>query len=97
MPFPSTLTTLALYQSSLRWFEACSCKPAPRDLPSSLAQLRGALTDRIYTVWQNPLPGDFRKEVSRLEGKFARHPDFEDSTKALKILILKNNECPLYC
>jgi len=23
---------------------------------------------------------DFRKEVSRLEGKFARQPDFEDST-----------------
>ena len=32
--------------SSLRWFEACSCKPAPRDLPSSLVQLRGALTER---------------------------------------------------
>ena len=38
--FSSTLTTTALYHSSLRWFEACSCKPAPRDLPSSLAQLR---------------------------------------------------------
>ena len=38
--FSLTLTTLALYQRSLRWFEACSCKPAPRGLPSSLAQLR---------------------------------------------------------
>jgi hypothetical protein len=28
--FSLTLTTLALYQRSLRWFEACSCKPAPR-------------------------------------------------------------------
>jgi hypothetical protein len=38
--FPLTLTTVALYQSRLRRFEACSCKPAPRDLPSSLVQLR---------------------------------------------------------
>jgi hypothetical protein len=30
----------ALYRYSLRWFEACSCKPAPRGLPSSLVQLR---------------------------------------------------------
>ena len=28
--FSLTLTTLALYQSSLRWFETCSCKPVPR-------------------------------------------------------------------
>ena len=41
------LTTLVLYQSSLRWFEACSCKPTSRDLPSSLARPRGAL--RIET------------------------------------------------
>ncbi|UPA55381.1 hypothetical protein MWH06_01705 [Wolbachia pipientis] len=34
-----TLTTLALYQSSLWLFEACSCKPAPRGPPSSTAQL----------------------------------------------------------
>ena len=27
---------MALYHSSLRWFEACSCKPASRGLPSSL-------------------------------------------------------------
>jgi len=31
---------MALYQSSLRWFETCSCKPASRGQPSSLAQLR---------------------------------------------------------
>ncbi len=37
--FSLTLTTLALDQSSLRWFEACSCKPAPRGLPSSSTQL----------------------------------------------------------
>jgi hypothetical protein len=37
--FSLTLTTLALYQSSLRWFETCSCKPVPRGLPSSFEQL----------------------------------------------------------
>ena len=31
-----TLTTMTLYHSSLRWFEASSCKPTSRDLPSSL-------------------------------------------------------------
>jgi hypothetical protein len=31
---------MALYQCSLRWFEACSCKPTPKDLPSSSVQLR---------------------------------------------------------
>jgi hypothetical protein len=29
----------------LKSFEACSCKPTSRGLPSSLAQLRGTLTD----------------------------------------------------
>jgi hypothetical protein len=37
--FSLTLTTLALYQRSLRRFETCSCKPVPRGLPSSFAQL----------------------------------------------------------
>ncbi|MDO9529848.1 MAG: serine hydrolase domain-containing protein [Syntrophales bacterium] len=37
---------MALYHCSLRWFEASSCKPASRDLPSSLVQPRGALTIR---------------------------------------------------
>jgi len=37
--FSLMLTTLALDQGSLRWFEAFSCKPAPRDLPSSSTQL----------------------------------------------------------
>ena len=41
--FSLTLTTMALYHSSLRWFGACSCKPTPRDLPSSFVQPRGAL------------------------------------------------------
>ena len=31
---------MAFDHSSLRCFEACSCKPTPRDLPSSLTQLR---------------------------------------------------------
>ena len=29
-PFPATLTTRALYSSSLQWFEACACTPTPR-------------------------------------------------------------------
>jgi hypothetical protein len=37
--FSLTLTTMALYQCSLRWFEACSCKPTSRGLPSSLPHL----------------------------------------------------------
>ncbi len=40
LPFPSTLTTRALYPRSLRRFGTCSCKPVPRGLPSSLAQHR---------------------------------------------------------
>jgi hypothetical protein len=36
--FSSTLTTSALYDRSLRWFEAGSCKPAPRGQPSSPVQ-----------------------------------------------------------
>jgi hypothetical protein len=38
--FSLKLTTLALYQRSLRWFGACSYKPAPGGAPPSLAQLR---------------------------------------------------------
>ena len=34
--FSLTLTTLALYQRSLRWFEVYSYKPTSRGLPSSL-------------------------------------------------------------
>ena len=40
LPFPSTLTTRALYPRSLRRFGTCSCKPIPRGPPSSLAQHR---------------------------------------------------------
>ena len=39
LPFPSTLTTMALYQCSLGWFETRSCKPISRDLPSSPMKL----------------------------------------------------------
>ena len=35
LPFPSTLTTMALDQCSLRRFETSSCKPIPRGPPSS--------------------------------------------------------------
>jgi hypothetical protein len=35
---------VVIFDSSLRWFEACSCKPPPRDLlPSSFMQPRGTL------------------------------------------------------
>ncbi len=34
-PFPSTLTTRALYPRSSWWFGARSCKPTPKGLPSS--------------------------------------------------------------
>ncbi|MGB6289131.1 MAG: hypothetical protein WBF36_03285, partial [Desulfobulbales bacterium] len=37
---PVTLTTLALYQRSLRWFEASACMAASRGLPSSLVPHR---------------------------------------------------------
>ena len=40
LPFPSTLTTRALYPRSLRRFGTCSCKPVPRGPHSSLAQHR---------------------------------------------------------
>ena len=39
-PFPSALTTMAFDHSRQRWFGTCSCKPAPRGLPSSEKQLR---------------------------------------------------------
>jgi hypothetical protein len=42
--FSLTLTTLALYQRSLRRFENSSCKPVPRGLPSSFGQLRTPFT-----------------------------------------------------
>ena len=42
--FSLTLTTLALYQRSLRWFGACSCKPTPGGPPPSLMQLRTLIT-----------------------------------------------------
>ncbi len=38
--FSSTLTTMALYHSSLRWFEAYSCKATSRGPPSFLIQLQ---------------------------------------------------------
>ncbi len=34
-PFPVTFTTMALYHSSLRWFEASTCMAASRGPPSS--------------------------------------------------------------
>jgi hypothetical protein len=36
--FSSPLTTLALYQRRVKWFETWSCTPVPRGPPSSLVQ-----------------------------------------------------------
>jgi hypothetical protein len=41
----------------LRWFEACSCKPAPRGPPSSFVQLRtlyikSALVAHLQVSWK---------------------------------------------
>ena len=46
--FSLTLTTLAFYQRSLRWFKASTCMAASRNLPSSLAQHR---TLGYKTLW----------------------------------------------
>ncbi|MDH3921782.1 MAG: hypothetical protein OES28_03060, partial [Desulfobulbaceae bacterium] len=46
--FSLTLTTLALYQRSLRWFETSTCMVASRGLPSSLVLHR---TWRYKTLW----------------------------------------------
>jgi len=46
--FSVTLTTMAFDHSSLRWFEAYSCKPAPRGLPSSSAK-HGAELRELYS------------------------------------------------
>ena len=40
------LTTMAFGHSSLRWFEAYSCKSAPRGLPSSLVQLHAGAGEK---------------------------------------------------
>ena len=50
--FSLTLTTKALYRCSLRWFETRSCKPTPRDLPSSSVQLRTLyIKVRSWPTW----------------------------------------------
>jgi hypothetical protein len=54
--FSLTLTTLAFDQSSSRWFEAGSCKPASSGLPSSPVQPCDALSNanRYYFYPLNP-------------------------------------------
>jgi hypothetical protein len=37
-PLTGTFTTAILYRSSFQWFGTRSCKPIPRDLPSSVVQ-----------------------------------------------------------
>ena len=41
---------MAFGQSRRRWFGACSCKPTPRGLPSSVKQLRTSSAFRLFAV-----------------------------------------------
>ena len=43
-----TLTTTALYRSSLEWFEARFWKPTPKGLPSSLVQLMHKVSVHVH-------------------------------------------------
>src|SRR5262249_7815747 len=49
-PFPSAFTTVAFGQSRRSWFGACSCKPTPRGLPSSVKQWRTSSALRPFAV-----------------------------------------------
>ena len=53
---------MAFGHSSLRWFEACSCKPAPRGPPSSFAQLR-ALYEKMRSWRTSSGPGEFHPQA----------------------------------
>ena len=35
LPFPLSLSTIAFDNSTIKWFESCSCKPLPMGRPSS--------------------------------------------------------------
>jgi hypothetical protein len=60
LAFPPTLTTTALDRCSLGWFEARSCKPTLRDLPScraSSASISSALIGDSPDWWRLQLAG----------------------------------------
>ena len=61
--FSSTLTTKAFGHSSLRCFEACSCKPTPRDLPSSPVQPRGTLSPTYHQKVTRLNSGDYSSQI----------------------------------
>ena len=74
--FSQTLTTMAFDHSSFRWFEACSCKPAPRGPPSSFVQLRtlyekNVLVAHYYesiSVFKKPeISSKFRPKFDRIK------------------------------
>jgi len=48
--FPATLTTIALNDSTLRWFEACTRMPASRGLPSSPVQLHTSFSGDVFVT-----------------------------------------------
>jgi hypothetical protein len=83
--------TLAFDQRSFRWFEACSCKPASRDLPSSLAQLRALKVYILYALVAHYLanidthpPDDFIKDLCNISQLLSRPGSRFGSTDSLE-------------
>jgi len=70
--FSLTLTTLALYQRSLRRFGTCPCGPIPRGLPSSPAQHRTRAFVAHYGRDSGMGFGGSRLFVSRFRGKLKK-------------------------
>ena len=74
--FSSTLATIALYDSSLRWFEACSCKPASRGpsphLLCSMAALevpKSQLLPRAFVARLRPNASAIVATLLEIDGK----------------------------
>ena len=84
-------TTLALYQRSLRWFEASSCKPAPRGLPSSLAQLRAHY--KTMRSWRTFLHISLNTTIFKITKGIIDSPDPSCSHNNLKSLIHRGLSC----
>src|SRR5271166_26417 len=83
--FSSTLTTIALYDSSLRWFETHSCKPVSRGHPliSCAAQLlRKCLnhSSSFAPSWRTLVEMPSRRWPRASMAKFSgeQRPEFQD-------------------
>ena len=75
---------MAFGHSSLRWFEAYSCKSASRGLPSSFVQLR-AITDGKKTTHLFALVAHVAVSINRLaltvfRGIYLRFPNIQRYT-----------------